>query len=541
MRPPDTDFASTDSRDDLALLRRYVDARDEAAFTELVRRRVNLVYGAALRQLEGDSHRAEEATQIVFTVLARKAPSVARHPSLAGWLYTTTHYAVSDVLRQERRRRARETEAHMRQEIEGSDAGDDYGRLRPVLDAVLRELNDRDREAILARFFEGRAFAELGRRFALSEDGARMRVDRALEKLRALLARRGVTSTATALGVMLTAEAAHAAPAGLATTIAGAALTSATTATTSTLATAVQFMITSKTVAGAAGAIVLAAAMGTAVHQSHAQQAAARELSAATADTARLEASLREARQKAATAEQARDEATAALASAEAQAAKAAPAPSAASGAQDALAAGRAFLAEHPEARQLWDERERANLASKFAPIVHAMNLTPDEVDRLETIFIGAMSGVTTIGVPGGTIALKREPTLSSAEAQAQMLALLGPDRLAEFGRLSKIAPTFDLTVKLAAAVYRTAPLTSDQATQMMQIFADQSPVAKPGATGIDWNAVQERAGAVLAPKQLAGLAAVRSNFEYQQAINQVTKAATNAALNPKAGGTQAR
>src|SRR5476651_1834177 len=121
--------------DDAALLRRYSGDRDEGAFAELVQRHLALVYGAALRQLGGATHRAEEVTQSVFTDLARKASSLARRDDLAGWLYTSTHFAAAKLKRAEQRRQTREQEAHtMHELLSGSPSEADWERLRPVLD-----------------------------------------------------------------------------------------------------------------------------------------------------------------------------------------------------------------------------------------------------------------------------------------------------------------------------------------------------------------------------------------------------------------------
>jgi len=95
--------------DDSVLLERFVATRDEAAFAELVRRYLNLVYFAALRQVGGDTHRAEDVAQNVFTRLAQKAASLTRHQALAGWLHTTTRFAASEAMRAERRRTSRRT------------------------------------------------------------------------------------------------------------------------------------------------------------------------------------------------------------------------------------------------------------------------------------------------------------------------------------------------------------------------------------------------------------------------------------------------
>lgn len=219
--------------DDATLLRRYAQNRSESDFAELVRRHLNLVYSAALRQVNGDTHLAQDVAQLVFTDLARKAAALAGHRVLAGWLFTSTRYAAAKLVRGEQRRRVREQEAELMQPSDPSDSLD-WERVRPVLDEALAELNEQDREAILLRYLEGRDFAQVGARLALSDNAARMRTDRAVDKLRGLLERRGVRSSAAALSLALANQAVVAAPAGLATTVTGAALAGAGTTATLT-------------------------------------------------------------------------------------------------------------------------------------------------------------------------------------------------------------------------------------------------------------------------------------------------------------------
>ena len=225
------DNATMNATDDAELLRRYAEEKSEAAFAELVRRHVNLVYAGALRRVGGDAQLAEDVTQLVFTALARGAGTLARHPVLSGWLFTTTRNAAAQVVRTERRRQAREQEAHTMNELSAFDSPSanvaDWERLRPVIDEAMDRLSDDDRQAVLLRFFEGKSFSDVGAKLRLTENTARMRVERALDKLHALLARRGVTSTTAALAVALANQAVVAAPAGLAAAVTGAALAGA--------------------------------------------------------------------------------------------------------------------------------------------------------------------------------------------------------------------------------------------------------------------------------------------------------------------------
>lgn len=213
---------------DSELLSQFARSRSEDVFAELVRRHVNLVYSAALRQVGGDAHLAQDVAQTVFNDLARKASALARRASLTGWLYTSARFAAAKLVRAEHRRRDREEE-FMR---EPNDAAPetDWEQLRPVLDEVMHQLQETDREAILLRYFENRPFADIGARCGLNENAARMRVERALEKLRNLLARRGVTTVA-ALASVISAHAVQVAPGSLAATLAATSLASAGTGT----------------------------------------------------------------------------------------------------------------------------------------------------------------------------------------------------------------------------------------------------------------------------------------------------------------------
>ena len=202
---------------DCELLRRFAETNSEDAFAELVRRHLNLVYSAALRQVNGDAHLAQDVAQSVFTDLARKAAPLSRRAVLTGWLYTSAYFAAAKVVRTETRRRTREQEAHTMRELLHDPASDvDWDQLHSVLDEAMHKLKDGDREAILLRYFEKRPLAEIGAKFGVNENTARMRVERALEKLRAQLIRRGVTTTAAALSTAITVNAIQVAPAGLA-------------------------------------------------------------------------------------------------------------------------------------------------------------------------------------------------------------------------------------------------------------------------------------------------------------------------------------
>src|SRR5258708_616542 len=211
---------------DIELLTRYAKQRDEATFAELVRRHLDHVYATALRLVNGDAHLAEDVCQLVFANLARKAGSLAKYQALSGWLHTSARFAAANLVRTEQRRRQRE-QATLTMPSTTPHAEPDWDQVRPILDETISELSDADRDALLLRYFEKKPFTEVGSALGLSENAARMRVDRAVDKLRGRLALRGITSTVAALGTALAQQVVGTAPASLGAQVVGQALAGA--------------------------------------------------------------------------------------------------------------------------------------------------------------------------------------------------------------------------------------------------------------------------------------------------------------------------
>ncbi len=216
------------------LLRDYAKNGAETAFRRLVEAYVDLVYSTAFRLVDGDAHMAQDVTQKVFVDLARNAAGLSREVMLGGWLHRHTCFVAANATRAERRRQSRERiAAEMNALNDPPDAR--FEELAPHLDEAINQLEAGDRTAILLRFFERRDFRAVGEVLGSSEDAARMRVARALEKLHSILKRHGVAFSAAALAGSLAGQAVTAAPAGLAATVATAALAgSATGAAAST-------------------------------------------------------------------------------------------------------------------------------------------------------------------------------------------------------------------------------------------------------------------------------------------------------------------
>jgi RNA polymerase sigma factor (sigma-70 family) len=201
------------------LLREYVEEGSESAFRELVERYIDLVYSTALRLVDGDSHRAEDAAQSVFIRLTQKAKTLDKEVCLGGWLHRDTCHVAATLMRGERRRQIRERQAVEMNALH-DEPDSNLANVLPILDEAINELGDEDREVIMHRFFEQQSFRTLGEIVGSSEDAARMRVNRAVEKLQGLLRERGVAAVSIGgLATILGAKAVSAAPVGLAASV----------------------------------------------------------------------------------------------------------------------------------------------------------------------------------------------------------------------------------------------------------------------------------------------------------------------------------
>ncbi|WP_338284988.1 sigma-70 family RNA polymerase sigma factor [Luteolibacter sp. LG18] len=211
--------------DDAALLQHFATSGDEAAFRALVQRHLPLVHTVA-RRVTANGELARDVSQETFIRLARQAGSIPASVPLVTWLHRTARSLAANVVRAEVRRKRRESAA-VDLSGEGTEA---WRHLSPVIDALVDRLPATDRHLILLRFYEGLPHATTASRLGLNEAAARRRTLRALDKLRVLLARRGITTTAAVLGTALPAHAVASIPAGLAAPVASAAIASQGTA-----------------------------------------------------------------------------------------------------------------------------------------------------------------------------------------------------------------------------------------------------------------------------------------------------------------------
>ena len=237
--------------DDYELLREFVLHRSEDAFSRLVERHLRMVLSAA-RRMSGDDDLAQDVTQNVFTMFAQRARDIRSPQVVGGWLYNTTRHLTMHAVRGERRRRERE-EAAVAMQLHETES--DTNRVLEQLEPAMAELDADDRDTLVLRYLEDRNLREVGTELGISEDAARMKANRALDKLRAVLGRKGVSVTSVLLGTALVSNTSSAVPTGLAGVITTTAL-GGTILTTATITT--MNWINAKAVTAIIGAAVVA-------------------------------------------------------------------------------------------------------------------------------------------------------------------------------------------------------------------------------------------------------------------------------------------
>jgi len=520
--------------EDVELLRCYAKDRSEEAFTALVRRHLPLVYHAALRRTNGDRHLAEDVAQAVFANLAKEAVALQRHAVLAGWLYVATRHAAANAMRTERRRKVREQEAFaMGDPLNPELSGAEWEQLRPELDSVMDDLSEPDRNAVLLRYFENRPYAEIGARFQISEDAARRRVDRALEKLRTLLSRRGITSTAAALGGLLAAQSAVAAPAGLATAVSGSVLAGAAAAATGGGTTGlIAFMTTNKIMMGiAVGAVMLGG--GTALFEARESQRTAGELIALRHAQATLQARLatRDAEllkmEKELSAFK-KSSTTPAAASITPKAQSMSPisAKTAAVNPRQALYANSEYVAL---------EMRLSEMGAKlnYGPLYARLHWSPERIREFERLLaeqqrnaFDVIAAASENGLDPNNPTLKKEwDDRVFSENRDKIKSLLGNEDFAAYINYKPWASLGTLETLAGNLYFSDSPLTATQGDAMASIIERHSVVGSGGKLTTDWPAIYAEVGnGILSAAQLDILKTVNDRnelFNQKNALEQ--------------------
>jgi RNA polymerase sigma factor (sigma-70 family) len=509
-------------RNDAELLRCYARDRADDAFAELVRRHVGFVYAAALRQLNGAAHRAEDVTQLVFTDLARKAGALAGHEHLVGWLHTSTRFACAKMKRAEQRRQHREQEAHAMQEImadDGTTAA--WEQLRPVLDDAMGDLSDGEREVILLRFFQGRRFAGVGEALGLTEDAARMRVERALGRLRLALARRQITSTTAALALALGNLPAVAVPASLATTVTGAALAGASGGLAG--AATLLFMKTKLTMALGGAALVV----GYAVYQADDARRARQHAATLAYERDALRAQVGELEQR--------------VASVERRNAELQRPPAA----ETALRHATAFAAPTPVAqsggvltfRTATPEQARArngeNVDATYAALYRRLDWSAAQREQFRNLMLERQESGERLFKSAIAAARRKNPALDRAgmheifeatqaqihrEQQEEAARVFGPVVGEALTHYQSILPARSIATQLANALYHSpAPITPAQSDEVAEVLARHSrgPFGKVEIGSLD-------ADAAVAQLEAAGVLNSAQAVELRRVVARV-------------------
>lgn len=234
--PPVSIVVDAGNMNDTAYLQEFVQTGSHEAFSHIVRQHLDLVYSAAFRQTR-DKHKAEDITQAVFILLAKKAPSLTSETILPAWLIRATRYAALDLIKMESRRKKHEerfAQTMARSEVV-IEVDWKWPVVSPELDAAIAELSEADRRALVLKYYGKKTYHEIGKELGVAEEAARKRVTRAVEKLRAILLRRGAVVAPAVLAMILSTKLISAAPVDLHATLCEKILSS-NTATSGTVA-----------------------------------------------------------------------------------------------------------------------------------------------------------------------------------------------------------------------------------------------------------------------------------------------------------------
>jgi RNA polymerase sigma factor (sigma-70 family) len=478
---------------DVQLLRDYAEGGHEAAFRELVTRHADLVYSAALRQVNSPDL-AGDIAQGVFTDLARKARQVAEQRaegnSLAGWLHRSTRYAALKHWRDTRRRLANEKQA-MEQLLINSESAPDWERIRPMLDEALDSLSDEEREALLLRYFKNQDFRAVGLAFGISDDTAQKRVSRAMERLREFFSKRNVTIGAGGLAMLISANGVQAAPLGLTAAISAAAIVYGTAVPTSTAIAATKIIAMTtlqKTLIAAALAVVAGAGIYEARQaiQLRAQNQALQQQQAPLAD--QLQRLQRE-----------RDDATNRLAVLTDELARLKKNPSEVlslrgevgvlrqekASAEAESAAGKAVA--NSETRKTIREHNKMVASGLYSELAKRLKLTPEQTGRFNDLLADRAMNNLDLTVQAlrdhkSQAEVRQMFSALDTSFQGKVQALLGDDALTQYQDYTKNLGSTMFVESFGATLTGDPETVADKKSRLLQVMKDATQSALTAA-----------------------------------------------------------
>lgn len=527
------------SMGDIELLQEYTSKKSETAFAVLVERHINLVYSAALRYI-GNRQHAEEITQAVFIILAKKASGLGQGTVLSGWLFKTARLTAANYLRAEIKRVRREQEACMESNLHEPEA-DAWNQVAPLLDDAMADLGEKDRNALVLRFVEGKNLKEVGAAMGTGEEAAKKRVARALEKLRGLFTKRGVVLSSAALSGAIAVNALQAAPMGLAASVTsgvaqGAALT---TSTLMVVKGTLKLMAWTKLkiAVGVGVAAVFAYQMHGTITQkqqlAHLQeQLHQRDLELETERAAVQQ--LKEAQfamdkdLHSASAEKAR-----LIGDKKSSIASAVAAARAKSGSNASPMDALAKMMDDPTMKDFMRQQTLDTIKRQYAPLMKELNLTQEEGGKLMKLLTdNALKNldVTSAMMQGDAdqTRIGQERIKDQQDIDAQLHALLGEPRYAQYQDYTASLPA-RTQLDLFKTQFNDTPLSEDQNAKLLDVM--KSETKKIGATqlGIDSSPqaledylrqtaesnlrIQQQAAGFLSPEQTEALGRFQTNM----------------------------
>ena len=474
---------------DLELLGEFARDHSQDAFTALVNRHLGLVYSAALRQVRS-THLAEEIAQTVFTSLARNAAKLTPDTILTAWLYRATRNASVDVIRSEARRQAREQLAHQMSALDDSPA--DWSHIEPLLDEAMDSLDEKDRTAILLRFFENKSLQEVGAALGTSDDAAQKRVSRAVDQLREFFSKRKVAVAGTALVALLSANAVQATPAALVSTVATAAVVASSAISTTTAAVTTTVAIAMTTTQKIVVTALLAGAIAAGVYQG-VQAARLRD------QVQTLQQQQQQSQQQVDAIKQARDAATAKVAQLSEENATLKQHPTdvlklrnqvgqlkrenTEMGSKSALSK----VTADPAARKMMRDQQKMGMSLLYGKFIKDAKLAPDVTEKFKNMLADSvMDNVDQI-----TTALRDKPAqdqldqtfaAQNAALRQKIGDLLGQDAVAQFDDYSKNMVSALTTEQFKDELSGTKDEQEAKSQQLLQLMKTETASALAAA-----------------------------------------------------------